>query len=136
MATADITPTVIVAVCPTCMESRYRSKVPIGKPEDCKASNFAPLGEAPELPDGSAPVCHVCGAMLKFTTENNLKPKAEANAKNREQARQEATNVGGSYSGVQTLFEVRPGETVKDISVAGPAVIVITDKRIVRVEVA
>ena len=122
--------------CPLCGEVRYKSKRPIGLKEKLSSSLFDPAtDDSPPLSDGQPATCHVCGGGLKFmravpqTTAASAPPsRAELLMRQQEVVAHERAVTS------DTLFEVRSGEDIKDIREVPGGVVVITSKRIVRVD--
>lgn len=114
----------IIAICPTCSATRYRSKAPIADAKECTPANFVGVDGAPE-PQSEIPLCYVCNSVLVFSKETALK------------RRPDVAEVKPVYPErpVETLFEVRGDETIQNIYPSGDAVIILTNKRIVKVRV-
>lgn len=122
-------PIFIVALCPTCQEPRYRSKVPIATPEDARASNFEPLGGAPEPLEGTMPLCFKCTSTLTFVNEDSL-----GNARpGRNASVRPVALVPKTGAGIKTLFEVRGDEKIVNVYPSGSNIVVLTTTRVVEV---
>lgn len=113
---------VLIGVCPTCSEVRYRSR-DIAEGEQPKATDFAPVGDAPAPEtDAAIPLCHACGAALKFGKDNITA------------IRRPGTPSAVRPGPFETLFEVRGDEVIKDIQTLNGIAVVLTNKRIIKVD--
>lgn len=119
----------ILAVCPVCQEQCYRSVKPIESKDDCIPENFAPVGEAPPPTADGPPLCYKCSSVLTFVPEISAQVVAEASRDVRRQAARQTAQL----SGVETLFELRSGESFKEVIKDNGALIVLTDRRVVRI---
>lgn len=137
--TSTLSPVTILAICTTCGETRYRSKIAISDPSQCKPENFAPVGDAPPADGAAPPLCHVCGSMLNFTSEEKwnqtLTSRRTVASGAAPSPSVEARIVETRAGTIETLFAVSNGETVKDIRDVPGGLLVITDRRIVRVNI-
>lgn len=119
-------------ICPTCTERRYTSIRAIDPKEVLSAALFRPLGESPAMSDGEPALCYACGSALKFMKsagEQSLVPPS------REEMMRQRTSAQPTESPADILFEARQGEDVKEMLTTPDGIVVITNKRIVRIRV-
>jgi hypothetical protein len=130
--TATSTGVILVGRCPICNEDRYQSKFPFTKPEDAKAANFKPVGDAPDARGEAPPICHVCNSMLSFSKWEGEGQEQETRKPRRvvpiERPTTETRTVQPRLK-VNTIFEVQDGENILDVR----GQFVITNKRIVEI---
>lgn len=147
-AAAERTPVTILAVCPTCTEIRYRTKSPIRSVEECRPEAFEPVDGAPPPLGEGPPLCHVCGALLAFTTEDRFRPFVRTTSA-RTVGGPSATAVsvsptegppggGGPAPALPVLvvpvFEAGKDEVINDVrDLRGGGLLVITNRRLVLV---
>lgn len=120
----------LIAVCPTCSATRYRSTKPISDPKECVPANFRGVDGAPE-PQGEIPLCYVCNSVLTFAKEASLQRRPEPVTTTSEAAR--VNSFYPAHAGNETLFEAQDGEVITNIFPSGDAVVVLTNRRVVRV---
>lgn len=126
----------VAVICPTCAETRYNSVRPIGLKEKLEAKLFTPVGDAPPLSDGTPAECFECGTPLKFMKAVGGQPaKPELPSRTEMMNQRRETQVEAARDAAQTeiLFEAKPGEDVREIRETPSGAIVITTKRIVRI---
>jgi hypothetical protein len=126
--TDTATGVVLIGTCPICQEPRYRSKFPFTKPDDARAENFEPLGDAP-VPRGEAPpLCHVCQSQLSFgkapETQETRVPRRVESVRNITEKTAPAPRAR-----INTIFDTMEGEVILDVR----GTFVITNKRIVEI---
>lgn len=146
---------VLVAVCAKCADIKYRSNRDVPTGEKLKAEWFEPTGtqNTPAV-DGQPMYCDDCGGGLKIAPDMARASTASSQvdrATLREQMVKRMGSVGGSESPPQelgyipptpsasaiTLFEVGKDETIKDMKYVGEtSIVIITDRRIVSVDLA
>jgi hypothetical protein len=118
---------IAVALCPTCGEVRYKSTREYTRGERIDPASFEPIGDAP-APDPTKPaLCHVCAAALAFRITD---PSVLSN----KQPSRQTLDVGATDGVVTTLFTVNPGEEIKTMRESGTKVLIITNRRIVTVD--
>jgi hypothetical protein len=146
---------VLVAVCAKCADIKYRSNRDILAGEKLKAEWFEPVGTQNTPAVDSQPMtCDDCGGGLKIAPDMvKASPSAPIDrATLREQMAkrtgipgpptQEVVSTLGYIPPTQsaaaiTLFEVGKDEVIKDMKYVGETgIVIITDKRIVSVDLA
>jgi len=131
---------IILGLCPTCQELRYRSKREFEPGERGNPQDFEPVGDTP-APSSDVPMCHMCSSLLVFRPQRQLeRSKNTPTTKLRSIAPEVVVldtlpTVVPSRTAT-TLFEVEPDEKMVDVKPSSPdTLLVITDRRIVSVYV-
>jgi hypothetical protein len=140
---------VMVAVCAKCADIKYRSNRDIPTGEKLKAEDFEPTGtQNTPATDGQAMLCDDCGGGLKVAPDMVKRVSGDQPIDRATLREQMAKRVAHSSQSPDvgyipptpsltsiTLFEVGKDEVIKDMRYIGEtAIVVITDKRIVSVD--
>lgn len=118
----------VVAVCPTCGESRYESTREFNRGDKLDPEAFAPVGDSP-LPDRSKPaVCYACNTGLVFRFVPPTAPPSPATSPRSV----EMLPSGGT---ITTLFSAESNEEVREIKqLSDIKYLVVTSRRIILVD--
>lgn len=141
-AVTAITKNILVMYCMTCAAVRYRSNRELGTGEEIRPNDFSPVGDAPPPPPAGPPLCHECQSLMKLMPEETAQVMLGHGPALTAQTRQQLAKQAADYQEpltpdeffknlTFTLFEVKPGEEIKEIQDSGPALMIITNRRIV-----
>lgn len=141
----------LTAFCRACQAPRYRSIKPLGRKDESRPELFKAVDpEAPEPTEGPAE-CFICHDRLVFLADSKLPPLAKTEpvrrASNEPTAPelfqgsdddfslvpQSAPPVTPLPTTVEVLFELGPGEELKSSYDTPNSILMVTNKRIVRV---
>lgn len=142
----------IVAFCGTCNEPRYRSTKSLEKGDHFTPDVFRPVNKDIPPPDPIKALCYLCQSTLRFISEEVLGHSEEIFAQNEtttspsrthevtapeyfeSPASPEPPPATPSGTAIVELFRVEKDETIADLQDLGEALLILTNKRIVKIQ--
>lgn len=142
----------IVAFCGTCNEPRYRSTKSLEKGDHFTPDVFRPVNKDIPPPDPIKALCYLCQSTLRFISEEVLGHSEEIFAQNETTTSPSRTHevtapeyfespanpkpspATPSGTAIVELFRVEKDETIADLQDLGEALLILTNKRIVKIQ--
>jgi len=134
--------TIIDIVCPTCDKARYRSRI-FMKGDVPTPADFISVDDAPSPPSdfSEPPLCYECGAVMQPIAVPNSVPdnydESHLSSSVVEQPavnRKDGNNLPKDATALETLFEVESDELIHNMKEIGNQLYVMTNRRVVRLE--